>query len=612
MQTNGYATAGDGGGVLLKKVGSAPAHEGKVQSLDGAWWEYVAGETANVLSFGASPGGVVDSSTAVNNTIAFAASTSVRPRVRFPAGTYLLNTTITIRSNMIFEGDGVGSSILRPGMTDATGCIKVYSGSSFFAIRDLSIITTMNFANFVTGAASPQNCTAILANDVSLGHTTRWMMENVYIYGCSVGLNMIGWVFTAVKTHIDSCGTGLIGSEFNAINANLHMENNRKSFAIASSYGILFNGLLDEGAVSGSQASTLDSCEGVTFTSPYWEGGVAYPRTEPFLIIGGTSVCKSVDITGGTLSGGSGMAAGISPLKLDRVEVCRVALATQIGAQGRCVETTVNTKSLTLDQHVSIYGAAQDNSKGIGRVINYFANSEFETWFRGWGSIQLTRATFSKEATLVRRGLNALRVSATAGQAFNNMAILLGYGVPAQLAGKTARIGAWVWVPNITEYNEASRTAYPGIAISSYNGSTFVDSSSVTTKMVRNAWNFLTASVAVQSDVTEIYVYLQVNESATNASGNEYLVYDCISIVEDRCSLMDQQNGNYADSMALPLFVNNRMELVYTPSANANLVYEVGDKYWNRTVAAAGTPGKVCTTGGAGGVAVWSNMSPLV
>jgi hypothetical protein len=192
------------------------------------------------------------------------------------------------------------------------------------------------------------------------------------------------------------------------------------------------------------------------------------------------------------------------------------------------------------------------------------------------------------------------------------MAILLGYGIPTQLAGKTVRVGAWVWVPNITEYNEASRTAYPGIVISSYNGAALVDSSSVTTKMVRNAWNFLTASVTIQSDVTEIYVYLQVNESATVASGNEYLVYDCISIVEDRCSLIDQQNGNYVDSTSLPSFVNNRIELVYTPSANANIVYEVGDKYWNRTVAAAGTPGKICTTGGAGDVAVWSNMASLV
>lgn len=37
--TAGYAAAGDLGGALYKRVGSAPAHAGKFQSADGAWWE---------------------------------------------------------------------------------------------------------------------------------------------------------------------------------------------------------------------------------------------------------------------------------------------------------------------------------------------------------------------------------------------------------------------------------------------------------------------------------------------------------------------------------------------------------------------------------------------
>lgn len=41
LETRGYAAAGDGGGALYKKVVSEPAHAGKVQSADGAWWELV-------------------------------------------------------------------------------------------------------------------------------------------------------------------------------------------------------------------------------------------------------------------------------------------------------------------------------------------------------------------------------------------------------------------------------------------------------------------------------------------------------------------------------------------------------------------------------------------
>jgi len=42
--TRGYSTIGDGGGAVYKRVGSQPAHEGKVQSNDGAWWEIIGPE----------------------------------------------------------------------------------------------------------------------------------------------------------------------------------------------------------------------------------------------------------------------------------------------------------------------------------------------------------------------------------------------------------------------------------------------------------------------------------------------------------------------------------------------------------------------------------------
>ena len=39
LTTLGYATVGDGGGALYKRVDTEPTHAGKVQSADGAWWE---------------------------------------------------------------------------------------------------------------------------------------------------------------------------------------------------------------------------------------------------------------------------------------------------------------------------------------------------------------------------------------------------------------------------------------------------------------------------------------------------------------------------------------------------------------------------------------------
>lgn len=66
IRTNGYSTAGDGGGALYKRVGSEPSHAGKVQSADGAWWE-LAEHFINPLMFGAIGNGVADDAAPVLN-----------------------------------------------------------------------------------------------------------------------------------------------------------------------------------------------------------------------------------------------------------------------------------------------------------------------------------------------------------------------------------------------------------------------------------------------------------------------------------------------------------------------------------------------------------------
>jgi len=55
--------AGDCGGALYKRVGSAPAHGGKFQSADGAWWE-IAEAVVTPQMFGAVGGGTTDDSAA--------------------------------------------------------------------------------------------------------------------------------------------------------------------------------------------------------------------------------------------------------------------------------------------------------------------------------------------------------------------------------------------------------------------------------------------------------------------------------------------------------------------------------------------------------------------
>ena len=70
VSTAGYTQPGDGGGGLYAKVEAEPAHFGKFQSADGAWWEYQSdARGVNARAFGAN-GGTADG-TALNRAVAF-------------------------------------------------------------------------------------------------------------------------------------------------------------------------------------------------------------------------------------------------------------------------------------------------------------------------------------------------------------------------------------------------------------------------------------------------------------------------------------------------------------------------------------------------------------
>ena len=49
--TAGYGAGGDGGGAVYRRVVGEPAHAGKLQSADGAWWE-LAEREPNAKMFG--------------------------------------------------------------------------------------------------------------------------------------------------------------------------------------------------------------------------------------------------------------------------------------------------------------------------------------------------------------------------------------------------------------------------------------------------------------------------------------------------------------------------------------------------------------------------------
>ncbi|MER9651756.1 ubiquitin-activating E1 FCCH domain-containing protein [Mesorhizobium sp. M0199] len=68
LRVDGYSAAGDGGAAQYRRVVSQPRHEGKFQSLDGAWWE-IAESNLNIQMLGAVCDGVKNDSSSFSAAV---------------------------------------------------------------------------------------------------------------------------------------------------------------------------------------------------------------------------------------------------------------------------------------------------------------------------------------------------------------------------------------------------------------------------------------------------------------------------------------------------------------------------------------------------------------
>lgn len=124
LRTSGYWAAGDGGGALYKRVTAQPAHEGKIQSGDGAWWEIAEDEITDFM-FGSKADGVTPSQNAINNAIAcvFGRSSTSYPggTVRLPAAgdARRITSSINLLKCVNLLGDFNESSVILADDCDA-------------------------------------------------------------------------------------------------------------------------------------------------------------------------------------------------------------------------------------------------------------------------------------------------------------------------------------------------------------------------------------------------------------------------------------------------------------------------------------------------------------
>lgn len=128
LRTAGYYAPGDGGGALYKRVATQPAHAGKVQSADGAWWE-LCEVSPNVRQFGAKGDNVTDDTQAFSDALKYCEDKALlyggAASLRAPQGQYR-TTGVEYNADVYMPikiyGDGPDATIIR-GMVGSTSPI---------------------------------------------------------------------------------------------------------------------------------------------------------------------------------------------------------------------------------------------------------------------------------------------------------------------------------------------------------------------------------------------------------------------------------------------------------------------------------------------------------
>lgn len=135
LRTAGFATAGDFGGALYRRVGVDPGHAGKFQSADGGWWE-IAEPIVTPQMFGASTAG--DATTAMQAWLDYCYNSgSIRAQAYLPP-----NCTFTVS-----DPNSDGYCLL---LADG---VNFFGGSAFTSVIRTTTAGKVILRRYRTGAA---------------------------------------------------------------------------------------------------------------------------------------------------------------------------------------------------------------------------------------------------------------------------------------------------------------------------------------------------------------------------------------------------------------------------------------------------------------------------
>lgn len=260
MRLEGYASAGDGGGSLYKKVASEPSHTAKfsitlADAVTVAWYE-LSPEEHNIRQHGAHPdNSAAVNATAIQNAFDFSAATDYRDLL-IPSGRYDVNATLTITRRMTLRGEGMGNSMLVYPTTFATtsDCLVVlvpvgldvseYQGHRY---RDFGITPEdQTFGHRPTGARPGRYGFRFITTDDATNPT---FYSNFEVDGLYIGM-------------FDGYGLYLDGS-VKSDSDNFFVCTLRRNFIWGGLYGVFIG---DNVCIESNNITGADTAAGITFS----------------------------------------------------------------------------------------------------------------------------------------------------------------------------------------------------------------------------------------------------------------------------------------------------------------------------------------------------------
>ena len=173
-----------------------------------------------------------------------------------------------------------------------------------------------------------------------------------------------------------------------------------------------------------------------------------------------------------------------------------------------------------------------------------------------------------------------------------------------------------MYVPVVAGYeNEfGTRTLFPQIYLYDRDAGANYEYSTTTTKwIVSGDWNFITDTLTIQSDANLIALRIYSNQSATATTNATYVIVDDVVITDISCPTDRFISTTIPDSpnLSMQSIGLNMIQKAAAAPTDVHQTYAVGDIIWKITPTTGAAPGWVCTTGGAGGTAVFTEMANL-